>query len=81
MFLSWLKSHSSQVREVFSGLLEIHDREILEHCLKNGLKGWLESFPQQGLFWEYRLILDEIAWWRDVDPNTLERILSIEGKG
>jgi hypothetical protein len=32
----------------------------------------------QGLLWEYHLILNEIAWWRDLDPRRLSMILGSE---
>ncbi len=80
MFLSWLKSHSSRVKEAYQLSMEVHGREIFENCLRKGLKGLLESFSQQGLLWEYSLILDEVTWWRDVDPHTLARILKSEGR-
>jgi hypothetical protein len=62
MFMKWLKSHSSQVRE--AAQIQIEDAD----CLQSGLKAWFGSLPLQGLLWEYRLLLTEIAWWRDLDP-------------
>ena len=72
-FLEWLKSHSSKVKTVEQVHVEVavHGEGSMDDRLKNGLKGWLESLPMQGLLWEYHLLLNEIAWWRDLDPRTL----------
>ena len=80
-FLEWLKSHSSKVKTVDQGCVEVavHGEGSIDDRLKNGLKGWLESLPMPGLLWEYHLLLNEIAWWRDLDPRTLHRILRSEG--
>jgi hypothetical protein len=64
LFLEWLVSHSSKVRANGLARLETNDRKQLE----TNLKMWLQSLPVTGLLWEYRLLLDEIAWWRDLDP-------------
>ena len=81
-FLEWLKSHSAKVKTVEQVHIEVtvhHGEGNLDDCLKNGLKGWLESLPMPGLILEYHLLLNEIAWWRDLDPRTLTRILRSEG--
>ena len=80
-FLEWLKSHSSKVKTVEQVHVEVAVRgeESIDDRLKNGLKGWLESLPTPGLLWEYRLLLNELAWWHDLDPRTLARILRSEG--
>ena len=78
MFLAWLKSHSSKIQA--ANQIEIQGEENPETYLKNGLKAWFESLPIQGLLWEYNLLLGEIAWWRDLDPRTLARILKSEGR-
>ena len=74
-FLEWLKSHSSKVKTVEQVLVEVavHDEGSIDDRLKNGLKRWFESLPKQGLRWEYHLLLNEIAWWRDLDPRTLPK--------
>ncbi len=80
-FLEWLKSHSSKVKTVGQVHVEVavHSEGSIDDRLKNSLKGWLESLPMPGLLWEYHLLLNEIAWWRDLDPRTLTRILRSEG--
>ena len=80
-FLEWLKSHSSKVKTLEQVHIEVvvHDEGSIDDRLKNGLKTWLESLPMPGLLWEYHLLLNEIAWWRDLDPRTLVRILRSEG--
>jgi hypothetical protein len=62
--MEWLVSHSSKVRGNGEPLTWMSSREQME--LK--LNVWLQSLPASGLLWEYRLILEEIIWWRDVDP-------------
>ena len=64
-FMEWLVSHSSKVRGNGEPLTWMSSREQME--LK--LNTWFQSLPVSGLLWEYRLILDEIVWWRDVDPS------------
>ena len=66
LFLDWLISHSSMVRGSESIQLETYDREQVE--LK--LTTWFQSLPANGLAWEYRLLLGEITWWRDLDPSS-----------
>jgi hypothetical protein len=90
LFLGWLDSHSSEVK--FAGesselvgkqvLLDVAmDREAnMEEHLKLNLKRWFESLPMQRLLWEYRLILGEITWWRDLDARRLLMILRSEEK-
>lgn len=65
-FLDWLVSHSSLVRGSEAIQLEIYDREQVE--LK--LKTWFQSLPADGLAWEYKLLLGEIAWWRDLSSSS-----------
>lgn len=80
-FLEWLKSHSTKVKTVEQVLVEVavHGEESIDDRLKNDLKRWFESLPMPGLLWEYRLLLNELAWWHDIDPRTLARILRSEG--
>ena len=74
-FLEWLKSHSSKVKTEEQVHIEVavHGEGSIDDRLKNGLKGWLESLPMPGLLWEYRLLLNELAWWHDLDPRTLPK--------
>lgn len=86
MFLEWLRSHSSTMKTVFSSdrhagapshfVGVVHDPDRDADRLRSGLKAWFESLPVQGLLWEYYLILNEIAWWRDLDRASLARILN-----
>jgi len=80
-FLEWLKSHSSRVKTVDQDCVEvaIHGEGSVDDRLKNGLNRWFESLPMPGLLCEYHLLLNEISWWRDLDPRTLARILRSEG--
>ena len=63
--MEWLVSHSSKVRGNGESLTWMSSREQMD--LK--LNTWFQSLPVSGLLWEYRLILEEIVWWRDVDPS------------
>lgn len=80
MFLKWLKSHSSAVRNAEQILIEVdaRNKEHINDHLKNGLKIWFESLPAVGLLWEYQLILTEIHWWRALDERSLARILKAD---
>ncbi len=69
-FLNWLNAHRSQMKTM-SGLDERSCAGRIDEHLETGLKMWFATLPMQGLLWEYRLILDEIAWWRDLDPGRL----------
>ena len=82
VFLNWLKSHSSKLKTLGQVHVEVavHGEGKIEDRLKNDLKVWFESLPMPGLLWEYHLLLNEIAWWRDLDPRTLARILRSEGR-
>ncbi len=64
-FMEWLVSHSSKVRGDGEPLTWMSTREEME----SKLNAWFQSLPVRGLLWEYRLILEEIAWWRDADPS------------
>jgi hypothetical protein len=89
-FLGWLGAHSSKVKvgtesDELVGKKIVLDvsmdwNENFEVHLKTNLKVWFESLPMQGLLWEYHLILDEIAWWRDLDARRLMMILRSEEK-
>jgi hypothetical protein len=89
-FLAWLSAHSIKVKIAADANESIGnqvpmdvtlDQEAtIEERLKLNLKTWFESLPLRGLLWEYRLILDEIAWWRDLDPHRLNMILRPEEK-
>ena len=85
MFLEWLMSHSSTMKTVVCTDRQVGARDHFEGAvhgpdrnserLRSGLKAWFGSLPVQGWLWEYYLILDEIAWWRDLDQPSLARIL------
>jgi hypothetical protein len=81
IFLEWLKSHSSKVKTVGQVNIEVAVRGegSMTDRLKNALKHWFESLPMPGLLWEYHLLLDEIAWWHDLDQRSLSRIVKSEG--
>jgi hypothetical protein len=76
MFLNWLKSHSSAVRNAECAGVETEDPcTAYTYILKDGLKLWFEALPLSGLLWEYRLILTEIRWWRNLDEPRLVKIM------
>lgn len=89
-FLAWLGAHSIKVK-IAADSNEPNGRQVplvvaldqeatIEERLKLNLKTWFESLPLRGLLWEYHLILDEIAWWRDLDPHRLNMISRPEEK-
>ena len=77
MFLKWLNSHSSTVRNADQHPidLKLQNSQGINGPLKNGLQIWFESLPFVGLLWEYQLILTEIHWWCALDDRSLLRIL------
>ena len=83
-FLEWLNAHSSKVKTITSPdgqagkRIEFQSDGRIDECLKNGLRTWFESLPMLGLLWEYHLILNEIAWWWDLDPRRLIMIMRSE---
>ena len=82
MFLEWLNAHSSKVKVAIAPeaqTLHLDQADVASiRGLKAGLQTWFESLPMQGMLWEYHLILDEIAWWRDLDAHRLSMILGSE---
>lgn len=82
LFLDWLNAHSSKVKNAIHSNRPVADRPegCVEEGFKTSLKGWFDSLSMQGLLWEHHLILNEIDWWRNLDPRTLERFLKPEGR-
>ncbi|GER78873.1 MAG: hypothetical protein HRF47_08865 [Chloroflexota bacterium] len=88
LFLEWLNAHSSKVKaanEPEAQSLQPFQMDIafiregkMEEELTAGLRTWFESLPMKGMLGEYHLILDEIAWWRDLDSRRLTMILRSE---
>lgn len=74
-FLTWLHAHQSIVlaeqQTTVSGMDEMASSPETNLTLKNNLAVWLKLLPLQNLLIEYRLILDEISWWHDLEANTL----------
>jgi hypothetical protein len=61
MFMQWLQMHSHAVWS---------SREIQEN-----LTTWLGSMPAESVVWEYKLIVGEMNWWRDLDERRLARLM------
>ena len=78
LFLNWLTAHCGKVRDAIQMDIATLRKMDSEELFKSALKAWLGSLPAQGLLWEYRLLRDEIAWWRDLDPRRLLMILKTE---
>lgn len=68
MFLKWLTAHTSRIQV----------RPVAGEEFKSALQTWLSSLTMQGALWEYRLILDEVAWWHVLDPHRLDMFLKSE---
>ena len=62
LFFKWLQAHHQ------------YGAAISQENLEGYLAGWLEQLSPAGVWWEYRLILSEIDWWRDLDQERLARI-------
>lgn len=78
LFLNWLTAHCGNLRDAIQMDIATFRRADAEEQFKSALKAWLDSLPAQGMLWEYRLTLNEIAWWRDLDPHRLLMILKSE---
>lgn len=65
-FLAWLHKHHRTAQPPALETLSVF------------LENWLSSLPPQGLGWEVRLLLDEIAWWRNLSAARLWHILEEE---
>jgi hypothetical protein len=61
MFMQWLEMHSHAVRNT---------GEIREN-----LTTWLTTMTIESAEWEYKLILSETHWWRDLDERRLARMM------
>lgn len=72
LFLGWLCAHCARVKAIPL------QQEGIDGQLEPVLRSWFESLPAQGMLWEYRLILDEIAWWRELDAHRLNMLLKSE---
>ncbi len=64
MFLKWLQAHHASVAPLSDGTLKEH------------LATWLEGLPEDGIFWEYQLILSEIIWWRTLNEASLSALMA-----
>lgn len=82
MFLNWLAAHSGRLKAVAENVVELDVDALrgrdLQERFKSALKDWLESLPEQGVFWEYRTISFEIIWWRSLDASRLKWIAAAE---
>jgi hypothetical protein len=61
MFIEWLQAHSDRVKTA------------VRVC--EGLTAWLEAMQHENLRWEFRLIMDEIDWWGNLDEESLTRMV------
>ena len=79
MFLNWLAAHSGSMKVLAGNVLDMDIAVLrgtdLQEGFKSALKTWLESLPAQGMLWEYRTISFEVAWWRNLDPVRLQKIV------
>ncbi len=69
MFLIWLESHASQVR--------CAGEESYAECLAEKLVAWLGTLDVAGCLFEYRLVMDEIEWWRGLEEAALKRMAGV----
>lgn len=82
MFLDWLTMHSVEMKKTFGNFLDMDHVAlrgvVIEGQFRLALKSWLQSIPVQGLLWEYKAVVAEIDWWRDLDPLRLKMITKTE---
>lgn len=75
MFLRWLRNHGFKIRAQSPGQFQLACSSSMRRNLETSVKQRLESFPVSGQLWEYRLVLTEISWWRDLDYARLTKIV------
>ena len=82
MFLDWLITHSFEMKRSLGNNIDTDPVAlrglVMQACIQSALKSWLQSLPGQGVLWEYKTVLAEIIWWRDLDPVSLKMILGSE---
>jgi len=88
MFMNWLNAHNSKVKTITESneqagkqiQMDVDFNSVgnMQERLQTGLRTWFESLAVKGLLWEYHLILDEIAWWHNLDHRMLSMILKSE---
>jgi hypothetical protein len=78
LFLNWLMDHSSEMKVSLGTFEQDRKGADLQERFRSVLMTWLQSLPAQGLLWEYRTILAEIGWWRDLDPFHLKMVARSE---
>jgi len=71
MFLNWLTAHCSRMKASIQMNVARFPRSEMKQQFQLALRTWFEPLPVQGILWEYRLILDEIAWWQDLGHDRL----------
>lgn len=72
LFLKWLQAHNGKLVADIAGL------RMTGQAFKSAVQTWLSNLSAQGALWEYRLVLDEIGWWQDLDPERLALLLKPE---
>ncbi len=72
LFLKWLQAHNGKLVADIAGL------RMAGQAFKSAVQTWLACLSAQGALWEYRLVLDEIGWWQDLDPERLDLLLKSE---
>ncbi len=68
-------------REMFFRWLQVHhhsDVRVTATNLEQCLTTWLGTLPVEGMNWEYHLMLNEIAWWCDLDEASLADFMRSE---
>lgn len=61
LFLAWLQAHSFQMKNTAN--------------LQEGLENWFNKLSLPSVQWEYKLILNELEWWRVQQASTVERLM------
>lgn len=61
MFIMWLYAHNNQLKNAKN--------------VSEGLSVWFDSMPCENAQWEYRLIKDEIGWWRNQNERKVDLLM------
>jgi hypothetical protein len=61
MFITWLHAHNSKMKNAKN--------------VREGLSVWFDSMPCENAQWEYRLIKDEIGWWRNQNEPKVDLLM------
>lgn len=65
-FIDWLQAHCNRLNGGGGFKAAASCEADLQAGLKDGLHAWFDSLPARGVLWEFRLLMNEISWWRSL---------------